>query len=160
MLARLSAGLAYCCEVFAAVGTAVLAILISYVVFQRMAFHNTPYWAEELPRLILVWSAFVGGVVCTYRQNHLSAGLLFVLVHHAGARAVIRRVAGVVMIVGLVILGYAGWQLAQMTMGQPLPALGVPAGWVYMALPVSCAGMAVVQLNLVLHPNDVLDGSS
>jgi TRAP-type C4-dicarboxylate transport system permease small subunit len=160
MLARLSARLAYCCEVFAAIGSAVLAILVSYVVFQRMALHDTPYWAEELPRLVLVWTAFVGGVACTHRQTHLSAGLLAALVHSPRARTAIRQVGGVVMIIGLLILGYAGWQLAQMTMGQLLPALGVPAGWVYMALPVASVAMALVQLDLVLHPRDPIEWNS
>jgi len=152
MLGRISAILSYCCQILAAVGSGMLAILISYVVFKRFVWHETPHWAEELPRLILVWTAFVGGVVCSYRQSHLSAGLLSALVSNVAVRRVVRRVAGMVVAGGMIVLGFAGWNLAQMTMGQLLPALGVPAGWVYMALPVACAAMALVELNFVFHP--------
>lgn len=52
MLGRISAILSYCCQILAAVGSGMLAILISYVVFKRFVWHETPHWAEELPRLI------------------------------------------------------------------------------------------------------------
>lgn len=157
MMGRLSIVLARGCQVLAAVSSGLLAVLISYVVFKRLVWHETPYWAEELPRLLLVWTAFIGGVVCSHHQTHLSAGLLSAVVRHRGARALIRRIARVGVIAGLILLGFAGWNLAQMTMGQLLPALGVPAGWVYMALPVACVAMVVVELNFVFNPPSHID---
>ena len=49
-------------------------------------------------------------------------------------------------------LGYAGWQLAELTMDQTLPALDVSAGTVYLALPFACAITVVVHLAQLFSP--------
>lgn len=59
---------------------------------------------------------------------------------------IVRRVGDVALIFGLSVLGYAGWQFSQLTMGQPLPAIGVDAGYVYLALPVTCSAMVLIQV--------------
>lgn len=48
-LRRINAGLSQVCLFLAALGAAVMAILISYVVAQRFIWHQSPHWAEELP---------------------------------------------------------------------------------------------------------------
>jgi TRAP-type C4-dicarboxylate transport system permease small subunit len=152
MLTRLSDLLAEVSRTFAALACGLLAVLITYVVFQRFVIEATPQWAEELPRLVLVWSAFVGGVVCSRDGSHLSAGILPYLVRNVRLRLWIGRLNHVLMIVGLAALGYAGWLLAQLTMDQMLPALDVSAGVVYLALPVACAATIVVHLAQLLEP--------
>ncbi|EJO27507.1 TRAP dicarboxylate transporter subunit DctQ [Achromobacter marplatensis] len=62
------------------------------------------------------------------------------------------RINQVLVIVGLVALGYAGWQLAELTMDQTLPALDVSAGTVYLALPFACAVTVVVHLAQLFSP--------
>ena len=52
----------------------------------------------------------------------------------------------------LAALGYAGWQLAELTMDQTLPALDVSAGTVYLALPFACAITIVVHLAQLFSP--------
>lgn len=146
VIRRLIAGLSHACLYLAALGAALMAVLISYVVVQRFFWHQTPHWAEELPRFILVWSAFLGGVACTYRRSHLTAGLLSTILPPGALQNFVRKVGDVAMIFGLAVLGYAGWELSELTMGQPLPAIGVDAGFVYLALPVACAAMVIVQL--------------
>ncbi|ADP16415.1 TRAP dicarboxylate transporter, DctQ subunit [Achromobacter xylosoxidans A8] len=146
MLNRLSAILSGISKAFAALAVALLAILISYVVFARFVTHTTPHWAEELPRLVLVWSAFIGGVVCSFERSHLMAGLLPFVVRNPRILNVFERINQALIIVGLAALGYAGWQLAELTMDQTLPALDVSAGVVYLALPFACAITIVVHL--------------
>lgn len=152
MLARLSNALAAASKAAAAVATAVLAALIAYVVFQRFVTHATPHWAEELPRLVLVWAAFVGGVACSHERAHLVAGMLPYIVRKRLAQAWIERINHVLVIACLAVLGYAGWELSQLTMGQTLTALDVPAGAVYLAVPVACALSAVVHLAQLFEP--------
>lgn len=149
-LRRINAGLSRVCLFLAALGAAMMAILISYVVAQRFVWHQSPHWAEELPRFVLVWTAFLGGVVCTYRKTHLTAGLLSSLMPEGRLQRIVRRVGDVALIFGLCVLGYAGWQFSQLTMGQPLPAIGVDAGYVYLALPVTCSAMVLIQLGHLL----------
>ncbi|KOF51901.1 C4-dicarboxylate ABC transporter [Achromobacter sp. DMS1] len=152
MLARLSAILSGISKAFAALAVALLAILITYVVFARFVTHSTPHWAEELPRLVLVWSAFIGGVVCSFDRSHLMAGLLPFMVHSPRVLGAVERLNQVLIIAGLAALGYAGWQLADLTMDQTLPALDVSAGTVYLALPVACAITIVVHLAQLFSP--------
>ncbi|WP_334160467.1 TRAP transporter small permease [Achromobacter insolitus] len=152
MLNRLSAILSGISKAFAALAVALLAILISYVVFARFVTHTTPHWAEELPRLVLVWSAFIGGVTCSYERSHLMAGLLPFVVRNPRVLNAVERVNQAFIIVGLAALGYAGWQLAELTMDQTLPALDVSAGTVYLALPFACAITIVVHLAQLFSP--------
>lgn len=152
MLSRLSAGMTALCRAIAAIASAVLAVLITYVVFERFILHTTPHWAEELPRLVLVWAAFIGGVVCSYDRSHLMAGLLSFAVRNPRVLHCVERFNHVLIIIGLTVLGYAGWQLAQLTMGHMLPAIGVSAGVVYLALPVGCAAAVVVHLAQLFEP--------
>lgn len=152
MLNRLSAILSGISKAFAALAVALLAILISYVVFARFVTHTTPHWAEELPRLVLVWSAFIGGVACSHDRSHLMAGLLPFFVRSPRVLNAVERVNQALIIVGLAALGYAGWQLADLTMDQTLPALDVSAGTVYLALPFACAITIVVHLTQLFSP--------
>ncbi|MCJ9710928.1 TRAP transporter small permease, partial [Bordetella hinzii] len=128
MLQRLSVILSGISKAIAALAVALLAILISYVVFSRFVTHTTPHWAEELPRLVLVWSAFIGGVTCSFERSHLMAGLLPFVVRSPRVLNFFERLNQVFVIVGLIVLGYAGWELADLTMDQTLPALDVSAG--------------------------------
>ncbi|MGE8686105.1 MAG: TRAP transporter small permease [Achromobacter sp.] len=152
MLNRLSAILSGISKALAALAVALLAILISYVVFARFVTHTTPHWAEELPRLVLVWSAFIGGVTCSFERSHLMAGLLPFMVRNPRILAAFERLNQALIIVGLAALGYAGWQLAELTMDQTLPALEVSAGAVYLALPFACAITVIVHLAQLFSP--------
>jgi TRAP-type C4-dicarboxylate transport system permease small subunit len=152
MLTRLSYALSALSKAFVAVACAVLAVLVTVVVFQRFVTHDTPRWAEELPRLVLVWSAFIGGVACSRDRSHLMAGGLPFIVKNPRVLGMVDRVNHVLIIAGLVALGWAGWQLAQMTMDQMLPAINVSAGVVYLALPIACALTAVVHVAQLFEP--------
>ncbi|MFC5522722.1 TRAP transporter small permease [Polaromonas jejuensis] len=152
MLSRFSHALATLSRAFAAVACALIAVLITIVVFQRFVTHATPRWAEELPRLVLVWAAFIGGVACSRDRGHLMAGLLPFMVRNQRVLAAVDRINHALIVVGLSALGWAGWQLAQITMDQMLPAIDVSAGVVYLALPVACALTAVVHLAQIFEP--------
>jgi len=142
-------------KTLAAILTAVLAALITYVVVQRFVAGATPRWAEELPRLALVWATFVGAVACSHERAHLVAGMLPWLTHSSRAQRVIERVNHGVIIMALAVLGYAGWQLACLTMGQTLTALELPVGLVYLAVPAACAASALVHLAQCCAPASV-----
>jgi len=125
---------------------------------QRFVVGATPRWAEELPRLTLVWATFVGTVACSHERAHLVAGMLPWLVRSRRAQRVIERCNHGVIIVVLAVLGYAGWQLAGLTMGQTLTALDVPVGLVYLAVPVACAASVLVHLLQCCAPASLATG--
>ena len=75
------------------VGVALFSATVIYTVAMRFLLHRTPPWAEEVPRLLLIWATFLGVVVSTVRRSHLSAGLLPLIVRHERARSVISMLA-------------------------------------------------------------------
>ncbi|MGQ7249196.1 TRAP transporter small permease [Halomonas sp. V046] len=138
------------CLALAGLGAALLAGLVAYSVFMRWVMGAPPHWAEELPQLILVWTALLAAVACTHKRSHLNAGLMPLLVASATARRVITRVTDLVLLVMLIILAKAGWDLAWLTMSQTTTALQLPAGLVYLSVPVSCVAMALMQCDHLL----------
>ena len=119
---------------------------MSAALHRRLLLLETAGQVDNVPRLVLVWSAFIGGVACSFERSHLMAGLLPFVVRNPRVLNVFERVNQTLIIVGLAALGYAGWQLADLTRDQTLPALDVSAGTVYLALPFACAITIVVHL--------------
>lgn len=138
----------------ASTGAAILAALVAYTVFMRWVVGRPPHWAEELPQLILVWTTLLAAIACTRHRSHLNAGLLPLLVRSAGVRRALGRITDLVLLVMLLVLANAGWDLAMLTMSQTTTALQMPAGIVYLAVPVSCLGMALMQLEHLLTRGD------
>ena len=66
MIARFIRRLTAFCEAIAGVGVLVLAVLVTVTVFLRFVLGSPPHWAEELPRLVLVWATLLGAVVCSH----------------------------------------------------------------------------------------------
>ena len=154
MLARFNRGLANFCEVFAGVGVLMLATLVTATVFLRFVVGSPPHWAEELPRLVLVWATLVGAVVCSHRRTHLNAGIAPLLIRGAGHRRHVERVNDLLLVALFCLLGKAGWDLAQLTMSQTTTALQLPAGVLDLAVPVGCAALALVHAGLLLQRRD------
>lgn len=152
MLQRVSSVAATASRVFAAVLSAVMAGLIMWVVYERYVQGTTPHWAEELPRFVMVWAAFVGGVVCSYDRSHLMAGLLPFFIRSYKILKLFERLNHVLICAGMAVLGWAGWELALVTMDQMLPAVDISAGLVYLALPVGSALTIVVHVAQFFEP--------
>jgi TRAP-type C4-dicarboxylate transport system permease small subunit len=151
MLERFNRFLARFCEVLAGLGVLILAVLVTATVFLRFVVGSPPHWAEELPRLVLVWATLVGAVVCSQRRTHLTAGITPLLIRKPRHRRSVEAFNDLVLVVLFGLLGKAGWDLAQLTMGQTTTALQMPAGVLYLAVPVGCAALALVHLGLLLQ---------
>ena len=138
----------------AAGGAAALAALVIYTVFMRWVVGQTPNWAEELPRLVLIWTALLGSITCTHRRSHLNAGLLPLIVRSADVRRTIGKVTDFVLLVMLLMLAKAGGDLTLVTMSMTTTALKMPVGFIYLSVPVGCVGMALMQLQHLLSSGD------
>lgn len=152
MFAGFNRRLTSLCEAVAGAGVLVLAALISATVFLRFVLGAPAHWAEELPRLVLVWSALVGAVVCSQRGSHLTAGIGPLLFRSPRLRARIDRFCNLLLVALFCIFAKAGWDLAMLTMGQTTAALQLPAGILYLAVPVACGALALVHLGRLLAP--------
>lgn len=126
---------------------AAFAIMVVYVVASRYLFSTTPRWAEELPRLALVWLTFVGSISGFVRASHFRAGLLDLIALPAGLRRAFSVLAFAACAVFLGVLVWTGWQLTTLTWSHQTTALSLPQGLFYLPLPV-CGALALIGLVL------------
>jgi TRAP-type C4-dicarboxylate transport system permease small subunit len=129
-LARFVGGLAIGA---AAVLTALFTAAVVWTVVSRYGLGRTPIWAEELPRLLLVWAAFLGAGGAEARGGHLSAGLL-ALVLGEGRGARIAACCGDVAVIGFsVAVVWATVEFIAIAGGGTTTALALPASVFYWA---------------------------
>lgn len=118
-------------------GLAVVNVL--WQVITRFVLANPSSFTEELARYLLIWTSLFGAAYATGQRMHLAIDLLRTRLsgrslhwHGLAVGACVAAFAVAVMVVGgvrLVVLSFA--------LGQTSPALGLPLGVVYLALPAS-----------------------
>ncbi|MGO2414648.1 TRAP transporter small permease [Cobetia crustatorum] len=143
------------CLALAASGVALLSALVIWTVFMRWVMGQPPHWAEELPQLVLVWTTLLAAVSCTRNRTHLSAGLLPLLVRSLKVQRITGRITDALILIMLLMLAKAGYDLSVITMRQTTTALQIPAGIVYLSVPLCCAAMALIQLEHLLSPSAI-----
>jgi len=142
------------CLGISAIGVALLATLISWAVMMRWGFGDTPHWAEELPQFVLIWMAMLAAVWCSQKDTHLTAGLLGLLVKNKTLLKFLHKLVDLILIITMLMLAKAGWDLAMLTMGHKTPALQWSVGLLYLSVPVSCFAIALVHINTLLKGGD------
>ncbi|HZK86288.1 MAG TPA: TRAP transporter small permease [Desulfosporosinus sp.] len=118
-------------------------VLISFLqVIFRYVLNSSLSWSEELCRYLFVWTVFLGSAVGVFQSKHVSVDIMekivpdkikpyyFLLIH---------------VIVGLfsLFLGYVGLQMAMKSMTQTSPAMQIPLGYIYLAIPIGCSLMFI-----------------
>jgi TRAP-type C4-dicarboxylate transport system permease small subunit len=148
-LARWTGHLASGALAIAAAMLGIMAAVVIYTVFQRYLLGRTPYWSEELPRLLLIWMAFLGAVAAAVHGGHLSAGLLPLVLRGERARffAILRFALAAIF---SFVMVKASFDLALLTSGQLTAALQISASWAYAACAVGFAGLAIVSVSAIL----------
>jgi len=99
-------------------------------------------WVDEASRFTMIWTAMLGSVVALDRGTHLAVSLIPDALGERGRRAV-TIAASLLSLVFTVTLAWKGWEISQRTMRQVSPSLGLPMGYVYLAIPVSGAIMTL-----------------
>lgn len=132
-------GLTKVLEVIVIGAMALLVVDVLWGVFSRHALGHQTRWTEEAARVLLIWVGLLGGAVAFGTRSHLGLDVV-VSSFDTGTQklaAVIAHTLVAVFACAVMIVG--GWQLTQQTfaLGQLLPALGIPKGYVYLAVPLS-----------------------
>ena len=89
------------------------AAMVVYVVISRYLFSSTPRWAEELPRMALVWLTFVGAISGFVHGSHFRAGLLDLVTMPAPLRRGFAVLAWLASFVFLAVFIWPGWKLTK-----------------------------------------------
>lgn len=118
---------------------AVLVFDVLWGVVSRHVLSAQSSWTEELARFLLIWVGLLGASLAFQRHAHLGVDYFVDKLHASGGRILKIVVLLLVLAFAISVLIGGGWILVTKTlaMGQTTPALGIPKGWVYLAVPVS-----------------------
>jgi len=122
-----------------------VALAVGAGVLSRHVLHYSLSFGEELTRYLFVWATFLGLAVAARQGAHLGLGGLRARLKGRGERVLRWALAlvaagffGLLAVSGAMVVGL------QAKTGQTTAALGMPAWWVGLAVPVGC-GLAVLR---------------
>jgi len=123
---------------FMAAATLSLALgAMSAQVIFRYFIGDSIFWAEELARYALLWSAMIGAAVA-YRQGaHVAVTVSWELLP-AGVARHLWRLIHLIVIAFAAVLVWEGWflSLRNFARHQLSPALQIDIAWIYLAIPL------------------------
>ncbi len=121
------------------VGFAVLTLDVLWGVFSRYVVGEQSRWTEELAIYLLVWVSLLGASVTYADRGHLGVDYFVGKLDPAAQRVAAVVAELVVLAFSVLVLLWGGWALITETLaaGQVSPALDVPMGYVYLAVPLS-----------------------
>lgn len=115
-----------------------LMIILSFLgVFQvagRLA-GVVPSWTEEAIRFLFVWASCIGAAIGIKEHIHIGIDVIVNLFSFTVRKLVAVLVQVLLLVFDVFIVRY-GLLLVEKTMTQPSPALRLPMGYVYLAIPV------------------------
>jgi TRAP-type C4-dicarboxylate transport system permease small subunit len=129
-----------------------LLVLIILQVFTRYVMQASLPWTEEVARMVLVWTVMLGAAVAMDRNEHYVITILSAKFRGA-FRLWVFIITNVLGLIFLVALVHYGALYMEANMKTTYVSTGVSRGWVYLALPV---GSAIMALSLLLHSIEAL----
>ena len=117
-------------------------------VFTRYVLKVPLYWSEELARIILIWSVFLGANLAFRAGTHMRIDILSRKLPKS-FRMVSNMIAKTTVTAFSVVLVVHGWDLSRKMMRIIAPATGIPVGLIDLILPI----FALLTIIIVwMHP--------
>lgn len=126
-------------ETLVAASMLVLTIDVTWQVITRFILKHPSNWTEELATYLMIWVGLLGAAVALNRRAHLGIDY-FVGRFSAKTRLIIEAaVFFIIFLFSALVMVGGGLRLVSITFtfGQLTPALRLPMGYVYLAVPVS-----------------------
>lgn len=140
---------------FGSVGLLAMTAIIGWQVFGRFVLNSSPSWTEQASLILMIWYVMFAAAAGVYEGFHIRIALLEEKFGER-ARPLLRVVAAIIVVIGLVLLVY-GAQLCWAVRSNVVPSLGVSRAVAYIPLPVSGLLMVFFALPQMLsgrHPGD------
>jgi TRAP-type C4-dicarboxylate transport system permease small subunit len=150
VLARLGNIMNRTAEAACAVMVLFMTLVVAAQVICRYLLAASLTWSEEASRYLLVWITFLGASAAFKRGMHTGFDAA-VRTLAPGARRAARLVTLLAIVTFLTITGLKGMQLALFNMAQWSPAMRLPMGTVYLAIPAGCLFMLVHAAEELVH---------
>jgi TRAP-type C4-dicarboxylate transport system permease small subunit len=122
--------------------TVIMIALVTYQVFERYVLHYTSPWSEELAVYLMIWFGIIGIAAGVRRKSHMALEYFADKMPQLVQKG-LRIFNYVIMLIYTSVLVYEGINMVELTMSQKSPAIGLPVGYVYLALPVSAVLMVL-----------------
>jgi TRAP-type transport system small permease protein len=117
--------LAYPLRIMAGTMFGTIVVLTIAQVFFRFVLDSPLIWSEELARILLVWTTFIGAVVVCWDGTHLNVDVFFIKLP-PGPRRWVRAFNALMAILFLTILAYFGIPIVEIAMMTDTGALELP----------------------------------
>lgn len=143
---------------FGTVGLLAMTAIIAWQVFGRFVLNSSPSWTEQASLILMIWYVMFAAAAGVHEGFHIRIALLEEKLGER-ARPVLRLVALIVALLGLVLLIY-GVQLCWLVRGNVVPSLGISRAIAYVPLPVSGLLMVLFALPQIVtgkHPVEPTD---
>lgn len=142
MLSRISNWLNRVTEVVCCFVLLAMTLVVALQVVCRYLLGASLTWSEEFARYGLVWVTFLGGSIALKKKAHMGLQALVDILAPKGQN-LLETLTLMAILVFLSIAALKGLQLAIFNMGQRSPAMGIPMGFVYFAIPIGSMLMLV-----------------
>ena len=133
---------------FGALGLVVMTAIVGWQVFGRFVLASSPSWTEQASLVLMIWYVMFAAAAGVYEGFHIRIALIEERFGER-ARGLRRVVAGIVALMGLVLLVY-GLQLCWQVRGNVIPSLGISRAVAYVPLPVSGLLMTIFALGRMI----------
>jgi len=123
--------------------------VIAQVIFRYVFVHPLP-WSEELARYLMIWVACLAGSEAYRMKSHVGIDFVAKLLPSTMRKGV-TQIAHLSVFVLMTVIIYQGLILSWMLMDQESPALEIPMGWPYLAVPVGAVFIAIHALIFLIE---------
>lgn len=117
-------------------------VVVAWQVLARYVTSSSTAWAPELAQVTFVWLALCAIPIGIRHGRHMSIDAWFAVTNRR-VEQVVTTVASLIVVVVSLVLAFYGYRILDVTFTRQFPGLGIAAGWMYLAVPVSFVLCAV-----------------
>ncbi len=127
---------------------AVMVLNVSWQVFTRFVLGTPSSFTEEAARYMMIWAGLLGAAYAAGQRAHLALDLLTANLTGARKRAseVFIHLSALAFSIGVLLLGGGRLVWIQLSLGQQSAALQWKLGYIYLAVPVAGAFIALYSI--------------
>ncbi len=131
-----------------AAGTMIVAIFLQ--VFFRFIVQSPLYWTEELSRYSFVYVVFIGAAWAGKNNMHLGVDYFTSKLPDAAMR-ILKIILDFLILIFSAVVVIVGFQVVPVNLKQLSPALNIPMGIVYAAIPLGFALLFIYYLEHLIR---------
>ncbi len=114
--------------------------IVCTTVFYRYVLNDGIIWAEEIPRLLVAFFAFIACAMGVRDHLHIGIGFFYNrFPEHGTGRKVLDLLVNIALLISGFIMLYYGWNLCAKVGKFTMPATGLPRWVQYISMPIAGA---------------------